>query len=371
MKVTLLISTLEAGGAERVVTQMANYWVAKGWEVSIITLTGRNIKPHYFLDERVNHIPLGLIQVSVNAFHAFFNNIKRLRSFRQAFKSIESNITISFGDRTNVLVLLSLLGSKNPIIISERSNPLLQPIGRGWAIARELLYSKAKRLVIQTQEAAELYSNKIQKNIAIVPNPINLPKRFDRREMLGCQEAKRQKRIIAMGRLTYEKGFDLLIEAFSKIALKHPDWVLEIWGKGPLESDLSKKICNLGVQKRIFLCGQTSQPFEMLRQADLFVLSSRWEGFPNVLLEAMACGLPVISFDCPFGPSQIVRVGLDGVLVSRGDIVALAEAMDRLMQNDNLRSDLARNAQEVTERYGLVKVMDMWEAIISDSLKSC
>ena len=192
MKVTLLISTLEAGGAERVVTQMANYWVAKGWEVSIITLTGRNIKPHYFLDERVNHIPLGLIQASVNAFHAFSNNLKRLISFRQAFNSIESNIIISFGDRTNVLALLSLLGSKSPIIISERSNPLLQPIGRGWTIARNLLYSKAKCLVIQTQEAAELYSNRIQKNIAVVPNPINLPKQFDRWEMLGCQEAKRQ-----------------------------------------------------------------------------------------------------------------------------------------------------------------------------------
>lgn len=367
MKVILIIATLEAGGAERTITQMGNYWVKKHWEVSIVTLTGSNSKPHYFLDARINHVPLDIIQNSTTIFQAIKNNIRRIRVLKKALKSIPSDIIISFGDKTNILALIALFGSKKRIIISERSNPLLQPIGRGWNIARECLYRTSEQVVIQTKQAASCYSSQVRKNITIIPNPIDLPDEFNEKLIEEKPDRLRKNTIAAMGRFTSEKGFDFLIQAFSIVAPKYPDWVLKLWGKGPLQSDLSKQVQSLNLEERILFCGQTRQPFKALQSSDMFVLSSRWEGFPNVLLEAMSCGLPVVSFDCPFGPSQIIRTGINGILVPCGDVQGLAKAMDCLMGDDNLRSDLALKAQEVVEQYSLPKIMKMWEGIISES----
>ena len=169
---------------------------------------------------------------------------------------------------------------------------------------------------------------------------------------------------MAMGRLVQQKGFDRLIAAFSMVAANHPDWSLTIWGEGGDRQTLEALRDRLDLQGRVALPGWTPDPFAEMREAGLFVLSSRYEGFPNVLCEAMACGVPVLSFDCP-GPRHVVRDGIDGILVPPDDVNKLAEAMDRLMADQAERERLAANGFEVTKRFGKDKIMERWERLIA------
>ena len=173
-----------------------------------------------------------------------------------------------------------------------------------------------------------------------------------------------------MGRLEEVKGFDLLLKAFAKVAEKHPDWSLVIWGEGSQRTFLEKLRDDSDLNDRVQFPGLTSAPAKEMRQADLFALTSRWEGFPNVICEAMVCGLPVISFDCPHGPREIIRENADGVLVPPGDVEALANSLDSLMGDEAKRNRLSKRGPEVLKRFGLKKVMGMWEAELKASVGS-
>jgi glycosyltransferase involved in cell wall biosynthesis len=175
--------------------------------------------------------------------------------------------------------------------------------------------------------------------------------------------------ITAMGRLTYQKGFDLLLQAFKKIADAHPHWQLMILGEGALRKDLERQRDELGLTKRVRFSGLVDNPFPILQGSSLFVMASRYEGFPCALLEAMACGLPVVYTDCPSGPSEIIREGIDGLLVPNGDVAALGNAMDRLMSDAGERQRLAARAPEVLERFGSDKIISQWESLFVGILK--
>jgi glycosyltransferase involved in cell wall biosynthesis len=218
----------------------------------------------------------------------------------------------------------------------------------------------ADRVVVQTEAALRYFPARVRRRGVVIPNPVQPPPGFP------AQPGPPAPLVLAMGRLERQKGFDLLIEAFARVAPDHPAWQLEIWGQGEMRASLEAQRDGLGLGARVRLPGLTRSPGAEMARAGLFVLSSRYEGFPNVLCEAMACGLPAISADCPSGPGEIIRDGQNGLLVRPDDVGALATAMGRLMSDAPERARLAGQAPDVLDRFGIAKVMSIWEALLHD-----
>lgn len=365
MRVAFVIHALPCGGAEQVVSKMANYWSNKGWEISILTFDDGSQWPFFPLDNRVQHIPLKLICVSSHRFSAYKENIKRWFGLRRAIRQIKPDVVISFIDRTNIFTIAATRGIKIPIIVSERSVPTHSKIGKLWERLRRILYPFADCIVIQSAFIRNYFSPRIVQRIVVIPNFISSPGTIENESSLFLEKPF----IFTLGRLSEEKRHDLLLQAFSKINEKYPAWKLIIAGDGPLRETLEILRKDLNLAGKVTFLGVIKNKYEYLQQADLFVHTSSFEGFPNAICEAMSCGLPVISTDCPFGPREIIHDGVDGILVENEDVEALSNAMDRLMGDEQERNRLGNNARQVIDRFSIDIIMNQWEALIHKLVK--
>lgn len=361
VRVTLVVAILGPGGAERVMATMANYWAQHDCEVTVITIASTE-QDFYPLHRRVHRIGLGLYRSSSHFAASAWNNLVRLKRLRQEIRASRPDIVLSFIDTTNVLTLVAGLGLDLPIIACEHTDPRYHKIGPIWAGLRYLIYRRAVAVVVLTNAlrgwAQRLVSAEA---VRVIPNPVAVSAE-------KCQDnhdhGHREGTIAAMGRLGPEKGFDILLRAFAQVARKRCEWSLIILGEGRERRALETLIEELGIKDRVTMPGRVQDPFQILRGLDMFVLSSRYEGFPMALVEAMACGLAVISTDFPSGVRDIVRDGTDAVVVPPDDVDALAAAMDRLMASPAERNRLRTHAVEVGERFGIEKVMSMWDELI-------
>lgn len=359
IRLTLVISSLGCGGAERVMTSMANYWVKEGWEITLLTFSSE--LPFYSLDSRVNYIPLNIAKNSENIYMVITNNINRILVLRDAILTSKPDAVISFLDKVNIITLLSALGVKIPVIVMERVDPFQYSPGWLWEKLRFLIYQRATRVGVVSKQSIAYFPSLWRDKIFSIPNPAFLQPELKSLPVIEFQNPC----IVAMGRLSFQKGFDILLKAFAKLKDKHFQWKLFILGEGSLRSELEIMSQSLKIDDRVTFLGNVKNPYAHLKQANLFVLSSRYEGFPNVLCEAMACGLPVVSTNCPTGPEEIIRPGVDGILVPNEDVCALSAAMDRLMSDEQERQRLANQALEVTERFSLNKIMNLWENLLN------
>jgi GalNAc-alpha-(1->4)-GalNAc-alpha-(1->3)-diNAcBac-PP-undecaprenol alpha-1,4-N-acetyl-D-galactosaminyltransferase len=367
MRLTLVIASLGRGGAERTASVLASGWASRGNQVTIITLA-RDDVPAYALHPAVQLRQLKVLSGRAkNLIHGLARQLRCVHVLRKALIASEPELVIGFMDVSNVVTLLAARGMSAPVVITEHVHPAFHYVGWHWQTLRRLLYHRADTLVCVSQPLLEWFQGRIKVRGRVIPNPVALP--FPAVGSSVQQgPGKNEHVIVGMGRLVEQKGFDLLLEAFARVAERHPDWVLKILGDGPLMDQLRALAQKLGLAGRVEFMGAVADPFRVLRNADLFVFSSRFEGFGNALCEAMACGLPAISFDCPSGPSDIIRSGIDGVLVPAEDVTALADSMDRLMSDPQERLKLAAQAPEVASRFGVEKILDIWQQVFADVL---
>jgi GalNAc-alpha-(1->4)-GalNAc-alpha-(1->3)-diNAcBac-PP-undecaprenol alpha-1,4-N-acetyl-D-galactosaminyltransferase len=352
---------LGAGGAERVMVNMCNYWAAHGKEITLLQLRD-DIPDHYSIDEAINLINIGFYWESSSFLFRPRDQFMRVLKLRRAILSTRPDVVISFIDRTNVRVLLSLWGQKLPVIVSERCDPGMNKLGFPWNILRHITYRRAAAVVAQTPTVADWLTTTLNiRQVRVIANAVH------KVNVLPFTERRLQ--VVTVGRLTRQKGTDLLLQSWAKINT-HSRWQLSILGDGIERDALEALAERLGISETVRFHGNVANPSEILRQAGVFVLPSRYEGFPNALLEAMACGLAVISFDCPSGPADIIRHGSDGLLVPAEDTRQLTQTIQRLIDDEPLRQALAEQAVEVTTRYSIERIMSEWDELIGHTLGS-
>ncbi len=361
MRLTLVISQLGSGGAERVLSTMASHWADRGHDITVLTL-GQQSSDFYPLSPAVKRASLGLAGPSHTLYTTALTSWRRVWALRTEIRFTRPDAVISFMDTTNILTLLATRETTIPVVISERTDPAQHRIGAVRSWARRRIYPLAHAIVVPSRGVARWVGENIRGPLLrVIPNPVRGPSDaavFDR--------LREGQRVVALGRLSPEKQLDYLLRAFSRCSSRHPGWSLEIVGEGPDRHRLETLAAELGISQRVRFSGAVPDPQNVLREADLFVLTSRYEGFPNALLEAMACGLAAVSFDCPSGPNEIIRPDVDGVLVPAQDLDALADSMDRLMSDPAARRRLGSRAVEVAERFGVERIMSMWENVLEE-----
>ncbi len=360
--ITFLLPGLTAGGSEHVVSFVANRLVRSGLNVSIVSFEADGSPPYYRTDDRIRIDYLAVPVAKKGAASAMFDIVQRVRRLREVLKARHPDIVVSLLTRSNVIAVLAARPLGIPVIVSERNNPLRQKPGLVWRLLRRYTYSRAYGLITMTRGALECFPPSMRPRGWVIPNMADYQDckpRFDNRTKI----------MTAVGRLVDQKGFDLLIESWAQIAERHPDWRLRIWGDGPDRAGLQALIQKLGVQDSVEMPGISDAPGQWIEDADAFVLSSRFEGWGLVLGEAMAAGLPCVSFNCSFGPADMMTDAYDGLLIEEGNVSAMAAALSRVMGDRELRVRLGTNAAAAADRFAPDAIGGIWETTICDALE--
>ena len=357
-RIVFVISSLGPGGAERVASLLTSKWADTGISVTLVTTFLFELDDDFYpLSPLIHRVRLANL-VTRNG-RSVTDNFVRGITFRRLVQSTNPDVVISFMDRVNVLTLLSLAGTSFPVIVCERSNPFLQKLSNKWELLRRFTYKKMAAVVCcQSTAVAEKLNSLWQISTFSLPNPLSpdIPTNID-----SC--LKRQQIILCVGRLSPEKGHDLLLHSWATLADEYPDWTLRMVGDGVLRDNLLQTAKKLGIQKRVEWVGTVKNAWSEYQNSQIFVLPSRYEGFPNALLEAMALGCACISTNCDSGPAQMIQDGVSGLLCETEDVNAMSLALRKLLDSPALRQAYGKNAQDIRQKFSLEAHLQRWENI--------
>lgn len=389
MKIVYLIAgTYNAGGMERVLTNKANWLVRHGYEVAVVTTDQRGRAPYFKLDERVTTRDLGINYDADNGrllSKLFWFPVRQWRHRRRLealLRELKPDVTVCMFNNDVSFVHKLKDGSRKVLEVHFSKNKKLQYARRGlwglvdsWRTQREeWLVHRYDHFVVLTHEDKSLWehgsspSAKRQSDITVIPNA----RTFVPRQRSDLS----QKRVMAIGRYDYQKGFDTLLHIWGKVLqssnlnsqpsiLNVRGWTLDIVGDGPLRPALKQQVEALGLKDSVRLLKPTDDIQSVYRSASIMVMTSRYEGLPMVLLEAQACGLPIVAFACQCGPRDVITDGTDGFLIEGRDERLFADRLCTLMTDDALRRQMGAAAAQSSERFSEDRIMQQWQKLFS------
>jgi GalNAc-alpha-(1->4)-GalNAc-alpha-(1->3)-diNAcBac-PP-undecaprenol alpha-1,4-N-acetyl-D-galactosaminyltransferase len=363
MKIMFVIHSLnKVGGAEKILTLMANYLVLKNYDISIVILS--NLESTYKLDKRIKFIKMKEIKKNSFIPQKLKPIVGQIGYLTKTTRTLKPDIIVSFISAVNILSIISAKLTKTPIIISEHSSyHLTLTPSRGkinalfWRLLRRLTYPYVSHLIILTEEDKPKYY--YVSNLSVIKNPLILQNNH--------QNIRRKNIILGVGRLETIKGFDMLIHAFSKLNLEN--WKLLIAGEGSQRKELEKQIEALNMSNNIELLGLVNDMELYYKQSSIYVLSSISEGFPGGLCEAMAYGCASIAFDCPTGPKEIINDGINGILIQPNNIMRLSIQIEKLTKDKARRELLGLASQKIIHKLDIKIISQEWESIFNDITK--
>ncbi len=378
----ILKSFAQLAGTERVMADKINYLANHGFCVSLITYEQGNHSLAFPLNKSVDHIDLDTRFFTLSKYPIytrFVHYIILKHTFRKKLQTIIEK------KNPNIIITTtySLKISKDILKVKKNAKVIIESHVSHDSVIRHYDYSKGSILrylamlydynnirsikqfdyfVALTQKDANQWRKHLT-NVIVIPNPVT------KYPDVLTKNKQTKYRIIAVGRLNHQKGFDKLIDAFSLISEKYPLWHIDIFGQGELYEVLCSQIEKYSLKDRIIIRQPTPNIYEEYLNSDFYVLSSNFEGFGLVIIEAMACGLPVVSFDCPYGPDEIITNNKDGILVPKQNTALLAHSMERLIENENERNTMATEARLTAKKYIIENIMQQWKRLFFNTFK--
>lgn len=357
LKFYLIINTLGGGGAERVITNLAKYFYSLGNDVTLIA--SYKYKSEYIIPSRIRKYYLD--GESLNN-HKITRNIFRIIKMRKIIKHDHPDILISFLRSSNFRTLIACMGLKTKCIVSVRNDPKIDYTGLFNFIIVNYVLPHADGCVFQTHEAKSFFPQKLQKKSTVLFNTV-------KEDFFNINRVPEPFKLVTCGRLERQKNTIMQVEAVSKLLPKYPQIKLEIYGEGSMKDEIQERINELGCSENVFLMGRTDDVESVLSAADIFILSSDYEGMPNALMEALAAGVPCISTDCPCGgPRELINDGYNGLLVPVGSSDELANKIELLLENSILKDILGKNAKIKANEFRPDEIFNQWKKYCEDVL---
>ena len=358
--VLFAIGSLRGGGAERVVSVWASALAEKGYDVSVIVYSRQ--ENEYPVHDNVKIYPIATSEKESNDISVF----ERLKRFRRTLKKMKPDVVISFLPIMQIYVALASVGLRIPRVETVRINPWRAGILKSsYSKLWRWCFNSGNAVILQSEDQKDFFKKSVQEKCVVIPNPIN-HKYVENEKMLYDSTSHR---IVAAGRLAEQKNYTMMIDAIKTVSQEYEDVLLEIYGEGDLEDSLCRYIEEKGLQNNIILKGRSNELYNVYKSADIYLLSSDYEGMPNALAEAMACGLPCISTNCKTGPRDLIDDGKNGFLVECGNAEEMAKKIKLIfsMTDDELKGigqmarkkviDLCGNENSLNKLIALIESM--------------
>lgn len=356
LRVTLYFFSLSGpGGAERMLLWLAARLSERGYDVSIATLDDDMAEPFHPIPANIRWLRLGR-QSGV------FGKLRRVRRLRRFLRDSQVDVFVGFVMGADKTIYAATAGLPLRLIAAERNDPVIyhQRLSRLGRLPYWLLFRRCNRIAVQLPEYRSGYPAFLRDRITVVPNPVAAASLHS-----GSGDAGEGGLIVSVGRLHHQKGQDLLLPAFARIAERFPNWQLRLVGDGPERSALETQANRLGIGSRVQFAGAVTDVSGELQRAELFAFPSRYEGFPNALAEAMACGLPCVAFAACTGAASLLDQGRCGELVQESESPeALAHSLTTLIENSDKRDELGSLARKAVQRYREDVVLQAWERLL-------